>query len=145
MLRRVRATLATFETGECIVSTLQLRFLGKDSTPTNSPTLYSTDQDSYVIQGWIVNDEAILAQLFIPDDETIVEVPAALLDYLSLDGLDPETRNLVPPIVYVKENGNYIIQGRWVTDPKVLGQMSIPDYETCVHVSRSAVSLLVGG
>lgn len=123
---------------------MQLRFLGKDSTPTNSPTLYATDQNSYVIQGWIVNDETILAQLAIPDDETIVEVPAALLDYLSLDGLDADARNLVPPIVHVKKNGNYIIQGRRVTDSKVLSQMSIPDYETCVHVSRSAVSLLVG-
>ncbi len=125
---------------------MRLRFLGKESTPTNSPTLYATDQDSYVIQGWIVNDEAILAQLVIPDDETIVEVPGALLDYLSLDGLDAaDMRNLVPPIVHVKENGNYIIQGRHVTDSNTLSQMSIPDYETCVHVSRSAVSLLVGG
>jgi len=106
--------------------------------------LYATDQDSYIIQGWIVTDETILAQLVIPDDETIVEVPAALLGYLSLDGLNAETRNLVPPIVYVKDNGNYIIQGRRVTDSATLDQMDIPDYETCVHVSRSTVSLLVG-
>jgi hypothetical protein len=125
--------------------TVQLKFLGKESTPTNSPTLYVTDQDSYVIQGWIVTDNAILAQLVIPDDETIVEVPAALLDYLSSDGLDADTRNLMPPIVYVKENGNYIIQGRRVTDSAALSRMSVPDHETCVHVSRSAVSLLVGG
>ncbi|MFI5778255.1 hypothetical protein [Nocardia sp. NPDC051570] len=125
--------------------TMQLRFLGKNSTPTNSPTLYATDQDSYVIQGWIVNDEAILAQLAVPNDETIVEVPAALLEHLSLDGLDTTMRNLVPPIVHVKENGNYIIQGRRVTDAGVLSQMSIPDHETCIHVSRSAVSVLVGG
>ncbi len=98
-----------------------------------------------MIQGWIVTDDAILAQLVIPDDETIVEVPATLLDYLSLDGLDTDIRNLMPPIVHVKENGNYIIQGRRVIDSTALSQMSIPDYETCVHVSRSAVSLLVGG
>ncbi|MGH3549873.1 MAG: hypothetical protein ACRDQU_17540 [Pseudonocardiaceae bacterium] len=99
-----------------------------------------------MIQGWIVNDEAILAQLVIPDDETIVEVPGALLDYLSLDGLDAaDMRNLVPSIVHAKENGNYIIQGRRVTDSNTLSQMSIPDYETCAHVSRSAVALLVGG
>ena len=35
---------------------MKLRFLGKDSTPTNSPTLYATDQNSYVVQGWIVTD-----------------------------------------------------------------------------------------
>lgn len=124
---------------------MQLRFPRQRLDATNSPTLYATDQDSYVIQGWIVDDEAILAQLVIPDDETIVEVPAALLNHLSLDGLNAETRNLVPPIIHVRENGNYVIQGRRIADSKVLSQMSIPDHETCVHVSRSAVALLVGG
>jgi hypothetical protein len=124
---------------------VRLRFLGKESTPTNSPTLYATDQDSYVIQGWIVTDESILAQLVVPDDETIVEVPAALLDYLHLDGSDAETRNLIPPVVHVESSGNYIIQGKRVTDTTVLGQMSIPDHETCVHVSRLAVSVRAGG
>lgn len=126
-------------------ATLKLRFLGKDSTPTNSPTLYATDQYSYVIQGWKVTDETILASLIVPDDETIVEVPAALLSYLSLDGLDSDARNLVPPIVHVKENGNYIIQGKRVVDAATLSQMSIPSHETCVHVSKSAVALVVGG
>lgn len=55
---------------------MRLQFLGKESTPTNSPTLYATDQDSYVVQGWIVTHSATLARLTIPDDETIVEVPA---------------------------------------------------------------------
>jgi hypothetical protein len=30
---------------------VKLKFLGKDSTPTNSPTLYATDQGSYLVQG----------------------------------------------------------------------------------------------
>jgi len=124
---------------------VRLRFLGKESTPTNSPTLYATDQGSYVIQGWIVTDESILAQLVVPDDETIVEVPAALLDHLLLDGLETETQNPITPIVHVKGNGNYIIQGKQVTDTTVLGQMNIPDHETCVHVSRLVVSVRTGG
>lgn len=123
---------------------MKLRFLGKDSTPTNSPTLYATDEDSYVIQGWKVTDP-IHALLVVPDDETIVEVPAALLNFLSLDGLASDPRNLVPPIVHVKENGNYIIQGKRVLDAETLSQMSIPSHETCVQVSKSAVALVVGG
>jgi hypothetical protein len=123
---------------------VKLRFLGKDSTPTNSPTLYATDQDSYVIQGWKVTGP-ILALLVVPDDETIVEVPAALLNFLSLDGLESNARNLVPPIVHVKENGNYIIRGKRVVDAETLSQMNIPSHETCVHVSKSAVALVVGG
>jgi len=125
---------------------VKLRFLGKNSTPTNSPTLYATDQDSYVIQGWIVTDAAILTRLAVSDDETIVEVPPALLDHLVLDGLDGEVSNVVPPIVDVTPGGNYIIQGKRVTDAEALSQMSIPDHETCVQVTKSAVvTLLVGG
>ena len=70
---------------------MKLRFLGKDSLGTYSPTLYASDQDSYVIQGWIVTDAALLAQLTIPDGETLVEVPATLLNHLlnhlTLDGV----------------------------------------------------------
>jgi hypothetical protein len=54
---------------------MKLGLLGKDSTPTNSPTLYATDQDSYVVQGWTVTDKATLAQLAVPDDETLAESP----------------------------------------------------------------------
>jgi len=125
--------------------TVLLRFLGKESTPTNSPTLYATDQDSYVIQGWIVTDESILARLVVPDDETIVEVPAALLDHLPQDCFETEPQNPMPPIVHVTGDGNYIIQGKQVTDTTMLGQMSIPDHETCVHVSRLIVSVRAGG
>lgn len=125
---------------------MKLRFLGKDSTPTNSPTLYATDVDSYVVQGCIVTDAAILARHTVPDDETLVEVPPALMTHLALDGLDGVVANLVPPIVDVTPGGNYIIQGKRVTDTETLGQMSFPDHETCVHVTKSAVrSLFVGG
>lgn len=126
--------------------TVKLRYLGKESTPTNSPTLYATDRDSYVVQGWIVTDAAILVRHTVPDDETLVEVPPALMKHLALDGLDGEVTNLVPPIVDVTPSGSYIIQGKRVIDAETLGHMSIPDHETCVHVAKSAVmSLLVGG
>lgn len=124
---------------------MKLRFLGKNSTPTNSPTLYATDQDSYVVQGWVVTDAVTLATLTVPDDEALVEVPAALLDHFALDGLDGEVSNVTPPIVGVTSTGNYIIQGKRVTDVEALCQMSIPDHETCVHVTKAAVvTLLVG-
>lgn len=125
---------------------MKLKFLGKDSTPDDSPTLYATDQDSYVVQGWIIADATILAGLVVPDDETVVEVPAALLDHLAQDGLDGAVINIVPPIVGVTPRGNYIIQGKLVTGAEVLSQMNIPDHETCVQVMKSAVvPLLVGG
>jgi hypothetical protein len=125
---------------------VKLKFLGKDSTPTNSPTLYVADPNSYVVQGWIVTDSDTLARLTPPADETFVEIPAALLGYLALDGLDGVVTKVVPPIVGVTPCGNYIIQGKRVTDAEALSQMSIPDHETCVQVAKSAmVPLLVGG
>ncbi len=52
--------------------------------------------------------------------------------------------NLIPPIVHVAQSGNYIIRGKRVTDRVALSQMNIPDHETCVELSRSAVVALVG-
>lgn len=123
---------------------VKLRLLGKDSTPTNSPTLYATDQDSYVVQGWIVTERATVARLAVGEDEALVEVPAALLEYLAMDGLDGQVVNMVAPIVAVTPGGHYIMQGRQVTDTEALSQMRIPDYETCVQVEKSAMLTLVG-
>ncbi len=47
--------------------------------------------------------------------------------------------------MYTKENGNYIVKGLRVTDTEALGQMNIPDHETCVEVARSAIVTLLGG
>jgi hypothetical protein len=124
---------------------LKLTFLGKDSTPDDSPTLYATDQDSYVVQGWIVTDPGILARHAVSDDEALVEIPPALLDHLAKDGLDGAVTNLVPPIVEVASNGNYIVRGKRVTDVATLSQMSIPEHETCVHVTRPAMAALLVG
>lgn len=53
--------------------------------------------------------------------------------------------NFVPPIVHLTANGNYIIKGRRLTDPEAVGQMTIPDHETCIEVTRSAIAALIGG
>lgn len=95
------------------------------------------------MQGWIVSDPAVLTLLDIADEETIVEVPPRLMTHLVRDGLSGEVTNLVPPIVHVTAKGNYIVKGRRVTDPEVLGQMDIPDHETCVHVTRSEITALL--
>lgn len=122
---------------------MRLTFLGKDSVPDQSPTLYATDSDSIVVQGWIVTDPHVLATITVSDDETIVEVPPKLMLHLAKDGITGELVNLVPPIVHVTDNGNYIVRGKRVTDQTTLEQMHIPDHETCVEVSRSAVAALV--
>ena len=81
----------------------------------------------------------------VTDDETIVEVPAKLMRHLAKAGLTGEITNLVPPIVHLTTDGTYIVKGKRVLDAETLGQLDIPDHETCVEVSRSAVAALVGG
>ncbi|MFB9962123.1 hypothetical protein [Sinosporangium siamense] len=121
-------------------------FLGKESTGGKSPTLYATDRNSYVIQGWIVTDFQILASVDVPDDETLVEITAKLMTHLAKDGLLGRITRFTHPIVHVKPNGNLIVQGARVTDAEALAQMDIPDHETCVEVSKaSMVSLLSEG
>jgi hypothetical protein len=62
---------------------MQLTFIGKDpeSNPTGSPTIYRTDRDSWVVQGWTVTDPDALAQMDIPDGETCVEIPDRMLQF----------------------------------------------------------------
>jgi hypothetical protein len=116
-----------------------LRFLGKESKPNESPTLYATDRDSYVVQGWIVTDAAVLALFQLSNDETLVEVPARLLIHLDKDGLSGDVVHTLPPIVHVMANGNYIMRGPKVADAEALGQMHIPAHETCIEVPKASV------
>jgi hypothetical protein len=64
---------------------MQLTFLGGDSGPNGSPRAYATDRGTFVLQGYKVDDAEALAQLSIPDHETVIEIPAELLKYLPKD------------------------------------------------------------
>jgi hypothetical protein len=61
---------------------MKLTFLGTSSADGDCPSVYATDRGTYVIQGWKVADAAALDQLDIPDHETVVEIPAALLRHM---------------------------------------------------------------
>ena len=52
-----------------------------DSNPTGSPTVYRTDRDSWVVQGWVVTDHEALSQMSIPEGETAVEIPDRIVHY----------------------------------------------------------------
>ena len=56
---------------------MRISFVAKDpdSVPDQSPTLYKTDRDSWLVQGWAVTDSSALAQMNIPEGETVVESP----------------------------------------------------------------------
>lgn len=122
---------------------MEIRFLGKETEHLNSPTLYATDQGRYLIQGWKVTDPEILAKLDVPESETVVEIYARLMIHLAKDGLSGVVTSWTPPIVHVKENGNLVIQGQRVTDPKVLAEMNIPSYEDVAEVDKAAIEALL--
>lgn len=50
---------------------MRLTFLGKSTQGGGSPTLFATDRDTYVVQGWRV-----------PGQETSVEIPKKLLGHV---------------------------------------------------------------
>lgn len=60
---------------------VKIEFLGKDpgSAQNNCPSLFRTDQDTYLVQGWKVLDAEALAALNIPEHETVVEIPARMM------------------------------------------------------------------
>jgi len=97
---------------------MRLRFLGKDTQGGGSPTLFATDRDTYVVQGWKV-----------PDRPTSVEIPKRLLSYL-----EQGTRLAVT----LADTGrdSYVLSGAAVTDEDALAQMDIPGHETCVEVGK---------
>ena len=69
---------------------MKITFLGKDSTPNDSPTLYATDRDTYLVQGYVVTDPEALAAMHIPNGETVVEVPRRLMKFVPSEDLSAE-------------------------------------------------------
>jgi hypothetical protein len=97
---------------------MQLTFLGKQTQGGGSPTLFATDRDTYVVQGWKV-----------PDQPTSVEIPKELLHHLEgLPDLDVALQDT--------GHGSYVLGGEPVTDAAALAQMDIPGHETCVEVGK---------
>ena len=63
---------------------MALQFLGKDpnSDVGDSPTLYYDDErDTYILQSWKVLDAERLAQLALPDHETVIEFPRRMMQF----------------------------------------------------------------
>lgn len=97
---------------------MRLRFLGKATQGGGSPTLYATDRNTYVVQGWKVEGQG-----------ESVEIPHRLLKHVErgtyLGALMTDTRR-----------GSFVLSGQAVTDSEALSQMNIPGHETCVEVPK---------
>lgn len=124
---------------------MQLRFLGKDATSVagDSPTLYATDRDTYIVQGWIVTDPDLRAKASLDDGQDVVEIPFNLFDHLAKDGLPGIVTSWIPPIVHVTDRQTCLIRGARVTDATAVAEMAMPDHESCVEVPRTDVAALL--
>ncbi len=62
---------------------MELTFVARDpcSVPDGSPTLYRTDRQSWVVQGWMVTDPDALGAMCIPEGESCVEIPDRLIPF----------------------------------------------------------------
>jgi hypothetical protein len=58
---------------------MRLTFLGKVTQTGNSPTLWDTDEDQYVIQGFTLDADALSQVGTVPDGELVIRVPKKLL------------------------------------------------------------------
>ncbi len=60
---------------------MRLTFIGKDplSNPTGSPTVYTTDERTLVVQGWVIANGEAREGMKIPAGEDAVEIPIRIL------------------------------------------------------------------
>jgi hypothetical protein len=61
---------------------MRLTFIAKETQTGNSPTLWETDDDQYVIQGFTLDDDALSQVGTVPDGELVVRVPKKLMRHL---------------------------------------------------------------
>ena len=64
---------------------MRLTFLGKETQTGNSPTLWDTDTDEYVIQGFTLDADALAQVGNVPDGELVIRVPKKLMRHLPED------------------------------------------------------------
>jgi hypothetical protein len=61
---------------------MRLRFLGKHSSPGNSPKVWDTDAGQYVIQGFELDPDTRAQVGHVPLGELVIRVPKELMRYL---------------------------------------------------------------
>ncbi|NEW29706.1 hypothetical protein [Nocardia cyriacigeorgica] len=98
---------------------MRLTFLGKGGTTGGGcPSLYATDENSYVVQGWKT------------DLPGVIEIPHLLLGYAQ-----PDT--FVGATLTDTGRGTFTLKGRPITDADTLAQMDIYPDETAIEVAKA--------
>ncbi|MFD3511001.1 hypothetical protein [Nocardia sp. NPDC058666] len=104
-----------------------LRFLGRDTRNGGSPTLYATDRDSYIVQGWKVEGRG----------DRVVEIPHSLLAHL-------EHGTCFSVEFEDTGSGTFLLSGVPLADLATLAIISPPEHEQCIEVAMRAQIRPVG-
>ncbi|KAA8882138.1 hypothetical protein F3087_39515 [Nocardia colli] len=97
---------------------MRLEFLGKGGSDRNGcPSLYATDQQTFVVQGWRTSRP-----------ETI-EIPHLLTGFA-----DPDT--FIGAVMTDTGRGTFTLTGRPITDPEILGQLELAEDETVIETAK---------
>ncbi|MFD4401195.1 hypothetical protein ACFWPH_00375 [Nocardia sp. NPDC058499] len=98
---------------------MNIRFLGKGgSDKAGCPSLYATDQDSYIVQGWQT-----------PTAGT-VEIPHLLPGFA-------EEGSFIAATMTDTGRGTFRLTGRPIVEGAVLGKLTLEDNETAIEVPRA--------
>lgn len=98
---------------------MRLRFLGKGGSDQKAcPTLYDTDQGSFLVQGWKTGNP-----------ET-VEIPHLLLGFA-------DQGSFIAASMTDTGRGTFTLSGRSITDSEILEQLTMEHYETVIEVPKA--------
>ncbi|MBF6358228.1 hypothetical protein IU449_27400 [Nocardia higoensis] len=97
---------------------MRVTFLGKGgSGEKDCPTLYATDRDTYLVQGWAT------------DVLGVVEIPHLLPGFA-------DEGTYLGAMMSDTGRGTFLLVGRPVDDPEILAPMTIAEDETVIEVPR---------
>lgn len=97
---------------------MNLRFLGKGGSDSGGcPSLYATDQGSYIVQGWETTQLGT------------VEIPHLLTGFAEAD-------TYIGSTMTDTGRGTFTVSGRPITEPDVLGMLTLAEDETAIEVPK---------
>jgi hypothetical protein len=97
---------------------MRLQFLGKGGSDVGGcPTLYATNQDSYLVQGWETGTPEI------------IEIPHMLTGFAEAD-------TFIGATMTDTGRGTFTLSGRPIAEPETLAQLDLAPNETAIEVPK---------
>lgn len=97
---------------------MRLQFLGKGGSDSGGcPSLFATDRESYLVQGWQTNQDGT------------VEIPHLLTGFAQ-----PDT--FIGATMTDTGRGTFLLSGRPITETETLAQLDLAEDETAIEVPK---------